>query len=133
MTDLPIRPSPSADSPRAHSSSTTGVNIQGFPDDPTFAAGLDKNAQLQHENDHLRRILGTQPVIEQAKGVLMQRFSIEAEMAFKLLTRWSQAMEQRLSVVAEVLLELAQLTEIHAANAELVRQLEKQLGHEWSR
>ncbi|MBC7631358.1 ANTAR domain-containing protein [Aeromicrobium sp.] len=86
MTDLPVRPLPDGAAERA-SSTTTGVDVQGFPADPMFSAGLDKAARLQHENDHLRRILGTQPVIEQAKGVLMQRFGIDAEMAFQLLIR----------------------------------------------
>ncbi|WP_290513449.1 hypothetical protein [Aeromicrobium sp.] len=42
-------------------------------------------------------------------------------------------MEQRLSIVAEVLLELAHVAEIRPGNQNLVEELEKQLGHVWVR
>ena len=94
-------------------------------DDPRTLAGL------QHEVDFLRRKLDTMPVIEQAKGVLMHRYDIDATMAFHLLTRWSQALEKRVSLVATVLLEIAQVTEPLAPHADLRTALVAELGGSW--
>jgi hypothetical protein len=54
--------------------------------------------------DHLLEGLGTRDVIGQAKGILMERFSIDAQKAFSLLVRASQ---QRHAKVRDLADELA--------------------------
>jgi hypothetical protein len=57
-------------------------------------------AHLVSENENLRRKLETQPVIEQAKGILMGRHGLSADEAFDLLRRWSQDSNTKLHQVA---------------------------------
>ena len=45
--------------------------------------------ELVSELDGLERRLVTQPVIEQAKGILMCHFGLDPDMAFAVLRRWS--------------------------------------------
>ena len=45
--------------------------------------------ELVSELDGLERRLATQPVIEQAKGILMCHFGIGSDTAFAVLRRWS--------------------------------------------
>jgi hypothetical protein len=58
-------------------------------------------ARLVSENDNLRRKLETQPVIEQAKGILMGRHGLSADEAFDLLRHWSQDTNTKLYQVAQ--------------------------------
>ena len=58
-------------------------------------------AQLVTENENLRRKLETQPVIEQAKGILMGCHGVSADDAFDLLRRWSQDTNTKLYEVAQ--------------------------------
>ena len=60
-------------------------------------------SRLQAENANLRRKLETQPAIEQAKGILMERYSVSADEAFELLRHWSQDSNTKLHRLAEVL------------------------------
>jgi hypothetical protein len=55
---------------------------------PPAADGAAETA-VQAENTHLRAHLASMPVIEQAKGILMARYQISADVAFALLQRWS--------------------------------------------
>lgn len=59
--------------------------------------------RLLVENEHLRRKLETAPVIEQAKGMVMDRYGVEADTAFEILCRWSQDTNTKLSRIAEIL------------------------------
>lgn len=68
------------------------------PDEATEAIN-----RLLVENAHLRRKLETSPVIEQAKGILMDRYGIQADTAFDILRRWSQDTNTKLARVAEIL------------------------------
>ena len=54
--------------------------------------------QLQQKLDSL-------PTIEQAKGILMARFDLDADTAFTLLVRWSQATNVKLRVICTSLVE----------------------------
>jgi AmiR/NasT family two-component response regulator len=58
------------------------------------------------ENAQLQRALETRDMIGQAKGMLMERFHVDAAAAFKLLTRLSQESNVRLAEIARRLVEL---------------------------
>ena len=60
-------------------------------------------SRLQAENANLRRKLETQPAIEQAKGILMERYGVSADGAFELLRHWSQDSNTKLNHLAVVL------------------------------
>ena len=64
-------------------------------------------AALMHEIDGLRRRLGTQPTIEQAKGVLVATYGIDADTAFDVLVRWSQHTNTKLRLLAAGLVAAA--------------------------
>lgn len=53
--------------------------------------------------DQLRRSRDTRDLIGQAKGMLMERYDIDADQAFRLLTRISQTSNEKLRDVAEEL------------------------------
>jgi AmiR/NasT family two-component response regulator len=60
-------------------------------------------SRLEAENANLRRKLETQPAIEQAKGILMERYGVSADGAFELLRHWSQDSNTKLNHLAVVL------------------------------
>lgn len=55
----------------------------------------------------LRRRLATQPVIEQAKGLLIGFYGVDADVAFAVLVRWSQHTNVRLHALATDLVAAA--------------------------
>ena len=57
-------------------------------------------------------------VIGQAKGILMERHKINADQAFALLVRQSQASNRRLAAVAQEMVEIVELSAGAAAGAE---------------
>lgn len=61
---------------------------------------------LVDENKQLMRAIATRDVIGQAKGVLMERFNIDADRAFALLTRLSQQTNTRVEQIARKLAEI---------------------------
>jgi AmiR/NasT family two-component response regulator len=79
--------------------------------DPTPAAADDvtnapgREAELEFEIEHLQRALATRDAIGQAKGILMERFKITADEAFRLLVEASQHQNVR---VADLGLRLAE-------------------------
>jgi hypothetical protein len=64
-------------------------------------------ASLMQEIDGLRRRLATQPCIEQAKGVLIGLYGIDADTAFAVLVRWSQHTNTKLHRLAADLVAAA--------------------------
>ncbi|SDQ54105.1 GAF and ANTAR domain-containing protein [Quadrisphaera sp. DSM 44207] len=62
------------------------------------------------EQDQLRTALGSRDVIGQAKGILMERFTITADQAFALLVRASQHGNRKLVDVAAALTRTGQLS-----------------------
>lgn len=68
--------------------------------DPVLAA-------LTADNQDLRARLATLPVIEQAKGILIARYQIDAEAAFALLRRWSSHANLKLRDIARILVAAA--------------------------
>ncbi|MEE3752977.1 ANTAR domain-containing protein [Mycobacterium intracellulare] len=66
---------------------------------------LQRQQSLALENKQLLRAIETRDVIGQAKGVLMERFNIDAERAFDLLTRLSQETNTRVEPIARKLVQ----------------------------
>lgn len=99
------------------------------------AAGAPEENQAEHslaqevaglvrEIDGLRRRLLTQPAIEQAKGVLVASYGIDADTAFSVLVRLSQNTNTKLHVLAADLVAVAS----HSSgqpNAELTRLIDQ--------
>src|SRR5687768_5205795 len=80
---------------------------QGSPDRRETDTHVVDLAALLAEMEGLRQRLASQPVIEQAKGILMRDYSINQETAFQLLSRWSQEANTKLRRIAEQLTESA--------------------------
>lgn len=55
---------------------------------------------LATENRQLVRAIATRDMIGQAKGMLMERFNVDADRAFGLLTRLSQETNTRVEEIA---------------------------------
>jgi ANTAR domain/PAS fold len=72
----------------------------------TNRAEQDRLRDMAAENAQLQRALETRDTIGQAKGMLMERFHVDAAAAFKLLTRLSQESNVRLAEIARRLVEL---------------------------
>jgi hypothetical protein len=73
---------------------------------PPVADGAAETA-IQVENTHLRAQLASMPVIEQAKGILMVRYQISADVAFALLQRWSSHTNVKLRDISRWLVDAA--------------------------
>ncbi|MBV8785981.1 MAG: ANTAR domain-containing protein [Mycobacterium sp.] len=63
-------------------------------------------AALTQEIEQLRRAVESRDVIGQAKGILMERFDINAAAAFALLVRLSQRSNTPVTVIAQKLIEI---------------------------
>lgn len=70
-------------------------------------AGSQDVAELMQEIEALRRRLLTQPSIEQAKGLLVGFYGIDADTAFTVLVRWSQHTNTKLHLLAAGLVAAA--------------------------
>jgi AmiR/NasT family two-component response regulator len=66
-------------------------------------ANAEAAARATSDADNLRRAMVSRAVIEQAKGILMERYKVTAEQAFTLLTHASQRSNVKLRDVAEQL------------------------------
>lgn len=66
----------------------------------------ERIAKMESELDHARRALQERKLIERAKGVLMARFDMSEEAAYKLLQKTSMDQNRRLADVAEAVLAL---------------------------
>ena len=78
---------------------------------PSHFASRLTMAHLVSENENLRRKLETQPVIEQAKGILMERRKFTEDQAFTALSRASQDTNIKLRDVADQLVRTGALPE----------------------
>jgi AmiR/NasT family two-component response regulator len=66
---------------------------------------------LSRETDQLRAALETRDIIGQAKGKIMERFDVDANAAFGMLTTLSQESNTAVKHVAQKLIDLGALTE----------------------
>lgn len=77
-----------------------------------FAAELPAQQErlraLAAENEQLRQAVETRDIIGQAKGMLMERYSLGAAAAFRLLARLSQQSNTRVVEIARRLVEIDQ-------------------------
>ncbi|WP_349268725.1 transcriptional regulator [Mycolicibacterium parafortuitum] len=71
-----------------------------------FAAHAAAALTLTQREDQFRSALASRDVIGQAKGMLMERFGIDAQAAFELLRRLSQEQNVKLVDIAESLVAL---------------------------
>jgi GAF domain-containing protein len=62
------------------------------------------------QREHLTAAMATRDLIGQAKGILMERYSLDAEQAFRLLTRVSQHSNQKIRTIADELVTSRQIT-----------------------
>ncbi|MEV4038519.1 ANTAR domain-containing protein [Streptomyces umbrinus] len=62
---------------------------------------------LRQEIDQLRQALGTRPVIDMARGILMAGFGRSTESAWEILVKVSQHSNTKLRDVADCLVEAA--------------------------
>ncbi|OBH47019.1 hypothetical protein A5682_25135 [Mycobacterium mantenii] len=69
-------------------------------------AGPDGASAMAHEIRQLQRALETRDIIGQAKGMLMERFDIDAASAFDLLVRLSQTSNTPLAELAAKLIRI---------------------------
>ncbi|HYI55574.1 MAG TPA: ANTAR domain-containing protein [Microlunatus sp.] len=75
--------------------------------DATSPAPDDDLGQFSTDYVNLQRRLETMPVIEQAKGILIGRFGIDADTAFEVLRRWSSHTNQKLRDISRLLVDAA--------------------------
>jgi AmiR/NasT family two-component response regulator len=73
-------------------------------------------AGAQHEG-HLKAGMRNRDVIGQAKGILMERYKIDAQQAFAVLSRVSQEMNRKLADVAAELAGSGELPQQHGRGA----------------
>ena len=66
----------------------------------------DHTQAMIKEIEHLHRALESRDIIGQAKGILMERYDVDAAEAFELLVKLSQTSNTALTVVAEKLVEI---------------------------
>jgi GAF domain-containing protein len=70
-----------------------------------FATHIALAWSMMRRQDQFRSALASRDVIGQAKGVVMERFNLDAVEAFELLTRLSQQSNRKLIDLAESLIE----------------------------
>lgn len=81
-----------------------------FPDDSVelggvFATHIALAWSMMRREDQFRSALASRDTIGQAKGIIMERFNIDAAEAFQLLTRLSQRSNTRLIDIARALID----------------------------
>ncbi|WP_222266363.1 GAF and ANTAR domain-containing protein [Modestobacter marinus] len=86
---------------------TLGEEVAGFV--AIAVANAEAAARATTDAENLRRAMVSRAVIEQAKGILMERYKVTAEQAFTLLTHSSQRTNVKLRDVAEQLVSTGAL------------------------
>ena len=80
--------------------------LHGLPSGEGAGAPSIARERLEHlerENAQLREALVSRIVIEQAKGVLAERYGIEIDTAFALLRRTARSKRMRIHVLARLI------------------------------
>lgn len=81
--------------------------MNGSFEGPPIVGGLPSSRadELEHEVEHLRQALVSRADIDQAKGMLMLRYGIDAGAAFDVLRRWSSQTNTKVAVLAQQLID----------------------------
>jgi len=87
-----------ADTPHAFSGESVELGT-------VFATHIALAWSMMRRQDQFRSALASRDVIGQAKGVIMERFNLDAVEAFELLTRLSQQSNTRLVDIAAALID----------------------------
>jgi GAF domain-containing protein len=86
-----------------YSRETHAFSTDGIYHGLALAAHVAVALAASEKEEHLERAVINRTVIGQAEGILMERFSIDAEQAFNVLRRVSQDRNVKLSLIAEEL------------------------------
>jgi len=89
--------------PRSFSETDVAVGEEVAAFVAIAVGNADAAARASQDVTNMRRAMESRSVIEQAKGILMERYKITAEQAFTLLTHASQRSNVKLRDVAEEL------------------------------
>jgi hypothetical protein len=90
-----------------HAVSPPSPPVNAAHDAHPLGRGLPGEVEdLRAEVTGLRRALQTQGVIEQAKGMLMMRFGLDADAAFALLVRLSQDHNRKVVAISAAVTDL---------------------------
>ena len=78
------------------------MHLEGTLDggNPASASDTMRIEQLEREVENLAAAVRSRDVIGQAKGILMERYRIDADRAFQLLVKMSRATQCKVNVVA---------------------------------
>lgn len=77
--------------------------LLSLPSGDGAGALIARLRRLEQENAQLREALSSRVAIEQAKGVLSERFELELDEAFELLRRTARSNRVRIHTLAEAL------------------------------
>lgn len=104
-------------------------SVEGSDGESRAADAVLDVSRLEREVEGLRRRILTQAAIEQAKGLLVGFYGIDADSAFAVLVRWSQHTNTKLHLMAADLVAAASAPggHPHAALQRFVDDLPK--GH----
>jgi GAF domain-containing protein len=97
--------------PRAFDDESRAVAVQFGPYAAAALANMHAYQDARNMADNLQAALESRAVIDQAKGILMERHRMTADQAFQVLARISMQSNQKLRVVADELVRTGHLPE----------------------
>jgi AmiR/NasT family two-component response regulator len=80
--------------------------LSDFANYPLSYCAMEARAQSLEEQ------LTTRKVVERAKGLIIEQYSVTEQQAYNLLSSWSMATRKPLRAVAEVVLEMDQIARL---------------------
>jgi GAF domain-containing protein len=86
-----------------------GAALQFAPYAAVAVSNMQAYEDARNLADNLEAALRSRAVIDQAKGILMERFKLTADQAFQVLARASMQRNMKLRDVAEVLVQTGEL------------------------
>jgi hypothetical protein len=79
------------------------------PDTAVAAGNLDAWQSARDTADNLRTALESRGIIDQAKGILMERHKLTADQAFRVLAEMSMMTDRKLRAIADELVDIGEL------------------------
>ena len=89
--------------PNAFDEASRSAAMKFVPYAAVAASNMQDYQDARNMADHLQRALDSRAVIDQAKGILMERYKLTADQAFQLLARISMTSNLKLRSIAEEL------------------------------